>query len=614
MKIIESIRIKYFRSILTTNRGNQPFLQVNDLNIIVGSNDAGKSNFLKALNLFFNNSAGANEWSFLQEFSRQRIGKKREESRIEIELIINPPKKQYFKNHGQVSWAKVWYPNSARPNESIKYLNGKKFTNNNKSSYYRWLKKIRFRYVPAIKSKRYFDDLMYTLYDVYQTDTKNLEAQFNSQVRENTNIITQEISARLGIESVLQFKGNFRDLFLNLEFGSLDGSSLLTQRGDGIQVRHIPVILQGIAEAELSENRKREPAASTIWGFEEPENNLEFHSAMELANSFVEYLDRTYFGGSKYSDRDEGIQIFLTTHSPVFYTLAKTGNQKISSFLVKKNSDGSSSIQRIQVDRHSVIEDEMKLAPLVELSERWRTISKELKEKNSAIVKIRNHLETFTNNHEYIFLTEDKGKDLIKTFLKSNGFVMDKVDIRSYEGCTKIDAAKVLHDYLKDKFNEFCPTVIVHRDRDYLPDEVISKQKQNFHNEGIKYFVTTGTDLESHFLDINHLVQCNSDVKRTELEVLRNEAISQNHEVAIDYLRKQEFGDRHAKKPSHLSPQIEELVKMKSDRYFHGKKTLKTLRKLFQDKFGKNLKVNCESKFLMNEILKDLVLDKVTVN
>jgi len=49
MEIISQIEIRYFRSIyylkITKN---------NSLNIFSGGNDAGKSNILKALNLFFN--------------------------------------------------------------------------------------------------------------------------------------------------------------------------------------------------------------------------------------------------------------------------------------------------------------------------------------------------------------------------------------------------------------------------------------------------------------------------------------------------------------------------------------------------------------------------------
>ena len=50
MIIIQSIEITNFRSIVKLEKN----FSVSDLNIVVGKNDIGKSNFLKALNLFFN--------------------------------------------------------------------------------------------------------------------------------------------------------------------------------------------------------------------------------------------------------------------------------------------------------------------------------------------------------------------------------------------------------------------------------------------------------------------------------------------------------------------------------------------------------------------------------
>lgn len=49
MRIIEKIEINKFRSI-----GESESFECFDLNIFSGSNDSGKSNFLKAINLFFN--------------------------------------------------------------------------------------------------------------------------------------------------------------------------------------------------------------------------------------------------------------------------------------------------------------------------------------------------------------------------------------------------------------------------------------------------------------------------------------------------------------------------------------------------------------------------------
>lgn len=48
MRIIESISIKNFRSILKLSQPLNP----KDINVAIGLNDSGKSNLLKALNLF----------------------------------------------------------------------------------------------------------------------------------------------------------------------------------------------------------------------------------------------------------------------------------------------------------------------------------------------------------------------------------------------------------------------------------------------------------------------------------------------------------------------------------------------------------------------------------
>lgn len=56
MKIIEKIEIKHFRS-FDWSRGQKKveIIDLQDVNIFSGKNDSGKSNILRALNLFFNN-------------------------------------------------------------------------------------------------------------------------------------------------------------------------------------------------------------------------------------------------------------------------------------------------------------------------------------------------------------------------------------------------------------------------------------------------------------------------------------------------------------------------------------------------------------------------------
>lgn len=481
---------------------------------------------------------------FWKDYSNQRHGIRREENRIEIELIINPPSNQYFKNNGKVKWIKIWKEGSIIPEEKIEYLDGSVFTSNKRSAYYKWLKKLKFRYIPAIKSEQYFSDLMYDLYDVLQEDTNELESEFNKQVGEKTSLISQQLNSRLDIESVLQYKGSFRDLFNSLEFGSKDGKQMLSQRGDGIKVRHIPIILQNIAEAELRENRHREPIANTIWGFEEPENNLEYDSARKLAESFIEYANKIHFGNAEYSKYDEGIQIFITTHSPIFYTISSVNSDMINSFFVRKQTDESSSIKHIANENSIVLETEMKLLPLFELSKHWQQINNKILLLEQEKREIETQIDTFNSKHKCIFLTEDKRKGLVSKFLIANGFIMEEVDLRSYKGCTNIGSAEVLYKYLKDKYEDRCPVIIVHRDKDYLTENEIQKEKDKFQKIGMHLFITEGTDIESYFVRPSHVIKCHKEVDSQKLNNLIKQAKNEKKDKSISLLRKKSLEKR----------------------------------------------------------------------
>jgi hypothetical protein len=604
MKIIESIRIKYFRSILNTTRGSQKHLKTNELNIIIGSNDAGKSNYLKALNLFFNGSSDPNSaFNFCKDYSKQRHGIRKEENRIEIELIINPPKKQYLKNNGAIKWTKIWKENSIIPDESFSYLDDSTFTANNRSAFYKWLKKIKFKYVPAIKSEQYFSELMYSLYEVLQKDTNELENAFNKQIREKTKLISDELSNRLNLESIIQFKGSFKDLFNRLEFGSIDGKSMLSQRGDGVKIRHIPIILQNIAETELRENRTREPIASTIWGFEEPENNLEYDSAKKLAESFLEYINKIHFQDENYSNYDEGIQIFITTHSPVFYTLSNAKNSKINSFFVKKQGDESSDIKPIANEDNILMETEMKLLPLFELSKHWETINNKIINLQQEKVKLKEQLESFNNDYKCIFLTEDKKKGLVEKFITANNFILNEVDLRTYKGCTNIGSVDVLSKYLNDKYEGNHPHIVVHRDKDYLTLEEIMTEKEKYIKLGISLFITNGTDIESYFTNEEHIIHCHSELDKTELQEIILDSKKENKEKAIDLMKLKEFGQQHKNKSSHLTTYFEEHYQKNEKYFFHGKFVYKSIKRKIQEKYKKNALIDMESEFLKDSLL-----------
>ena len=86
MKLIKRIRIQYYRSIYYLD-----FKNLNDVNVFAGLNDAGKSNILKSLNLFFNNETDWDSFfDFENDFSRNRLARVKEtiKGRQFIRIIV----------------------------------------------------------------------------------------------------------------------------------------------------------------------------------------------------------------------------------------------------------------------------------------------------------------------------------------------------------------------------------------------------------------------------------------------------------------------------------------------------------------------------------------------
>lgn len=89
MKLIKNIEIRHFRSIYSSDLNN-----LEDFNVFAGTNDSGKSNILKALNLFFNGKTSFfDDFKFEKDFSKLALLKVREKKKgrqfISIRIYFN---------------------------------------------------------------------------------------------------------------------------------------------------------------------------------------------------------------------------------------------------------------------------------------------------------------------------------------------------------------------------------------------------------------------------------------------------------------------------------------------------------------------------------------------
>ena len=347
MRILDKVEIYYFRSVYSAS-----LRSLCDLNVFIGKNDAGKSNILKALNLFFNNDADfESDFEFLRDLSRIREEEARSakgRATIWVRVTFNNFLK-WSSLPEKFSIKRSWNRYDGRPTDSYP-------KNVPATTIGRYLSGLSFHYVPAVRGRDIFSHYLELLHDSLMDDEKAGLKESASELLDRINDSTTDMSDRirigLGFDSKVQVPENLRELFQALDFATKFGTHdiPLQLRGDGIQARHIPFILDFIA---------RHSRKSHIWAYEEPENSLEMTRAFELAEQFQ-------------SDFSKQNQIFLTTHSPAFYDL---GGSDVSRWYVQsdKSGPGGQDVTTVSEIRDTDIADaELGMAAVV--TERSREI------------------------------------------------------------------------------------------------------------------------------------------------------------------------------------------------------------------------------------------------
>ena len=309
---IQTIHIRYFRSIYNEK------IKVGDINTFVGLNDAGKSNVLKALNLFFNGDTGWREpFNFSTDFNKDRQSKfdapkpPKESKEIVITLIFRKV------NDAVPVWTKKWKSDGSFSELQSDRATPKVERNNDtgfrpRSRIPSMLQKIKYYYVPALKGPEYISFLVGRFSEIISEKARNdiLGAAngFEDRLSGYLQDITGDIKNILEIQSLLKLPKNLVKIFENMEFSDENGIAL-SHRGDGIRTRHIPILLEKISTLHAELKEKGELYDRFIWGYEEPENNVELLACFDMADQFWE--------ASEYH------QIFITTHSPAFYGLSE---------------------------------------------------------------------------------------------------------------------------------------------------------------------------------------------------------------------------------------------------------------------------------------------------
>jgi len=101
MSIVKRIEIRNFRSIHHLVMEGE----LKDINVLVGKNDIGKSNILRALNLFFNGQTDIGKpLDFWEDFNKNIERKSGKGQYIRVVLDIDLK----YEKHKYVRWTKQW--------------------------------------------------------------------------------------------------------------------------------------------------------------------------------------------------------------------------------------------------------------------------------------------------------------------------------------------------------------------------------------------------------------------------------------------------------------------------------------------------------------------------
>jgi AAA15 family ATPase/GTPase len=404
--IIKKVLINGFRSI------DSETISFDKVNVFSGTNDSGKSNILRALNLFFNRQTDfQTNLRFIDDYSKisfaRAVRSSKGKQQIKIRLYFNAPDSYRSLDDEKEIFVERAFDRFGHMTE--RYSNDKKRREIN-----RLLNRIKYLYIPALKGKDVLQYILGLIGEYELIEQEDIEA-LNEKINIKTNDLTTILSnSQISIGTTFGLPVFLRDFWEKLSVdtkyeklafleenirgkesgGKLNPASFkipLTSRGEGIKSKYIPPLLLW-----LQNNNSRN---IYIWGIDEPENSLEFGLAEELASLY-------------YSNYGSKVQIFLTSHSLAF--INPSDDVKIDPRLFRciKGKDGATSVKIIEELKNSKNEMFGKLGEELGILEVQKKVINEYRRIQEEKKKIEKNLSDVINElKEYkspIILTEGK--------------------------------------------------------------------------------------------------------------------------------------------------------------------------------------------------------------
>jgi AAA15 family ATPase/GTPase len=456
MSLIERVEISYFRSLYKVDlRG------IGDINIFSGSNDVGKSNMLKALNLFFN---GFTDWGkevdFHGDINRRRLREVRSESVkgkqiIWIAVTFRRPSSYEGSLPVTIRVKKKWdrYNEERREtNLETKEKHGDLPSTKDVAERFltRFLNKIEFEYIPAVRGESFRVHLLNRLQNYLLKEqggspglpqtVKKLAAHIDPKI----NKLKKDFERITGIRSTIAPPEDITSLFraFNVSTGISGGHEIpLEQRGDGIQSQYLLSVLRHMC----SSDRKYH-----IWAFEEPENSLEYSRVKQLASDLEDDCSES--------------QIFITTHSPA---LVNMNTEASRVFRVHRDEKETSTVSFM-----SEFEKDRGLSTDIGIDKLKEDLYEDYKEKLDSIEALEQRVQKLDEINRHKILTEGKtdAKIIRVAFNKLRGekpsFEVKEADPYSEDSNRSAGGAGMLSKFVETRWSsdEFKTIAVFDRD------------------------------------------------------------------------------------------------------------------------------------------------------
>lgn len=355
MPKIRSVTIRNFRSIRSLE------MNATDLTTIVGDNDSGKSNILRALNLFFNQETDPGvPLDFDKDFNKFVVLNK-QAPQIDVEVILELPEGYHEMNGQRVRWVKSWRREGLVRDRDWTGLRSEgvrrgreRFAEEEigpRSRLPALLSRIEFEYVPAIRGADFIRRMRGRIYrviaDVAEEGFRLRSGDFEQAIGEQVAPLMASLLQDMSEQTSLKLPNDLSEVFEQLDFLSGEKSISLNSRGDGIKGRYVPHILKFIAEKKQQLYGRGVQPYTFIWAYEEPENNLEFRRAKELADFFCQIAS------------DQLTQVLVTTHSPIFFNLKDDHPELCATAFVNRVDDETGTITQADLSTLDALDERM---------------------------------------------------------------------------------------------------------------------------------------------------------------------------------------------------------------------------------------------------------------